>query len=92
MFGGQGPDILRGDAGDDRLFGGQDGDSLEGGAGADLLDGGRGTDERDLPHSATGVAASLASGHGTAGDAAGDVYVSIENMWGCYYDDVLEGR
>ena len=39
----------------------------------------------------TGVTASLARGGGTAGDAAGDVYVSIENMWGSYYADVLEG-
>ncbi len=91
IFGGQGPDILRGDAGNDRLFGGQGDDSLEGGAGADLLDGGAGNDEVTYSSAQSGVAASLASGHGTAGDAAGDVYVSIENMWGSYYDDVLEG-
>ena len=90
IFGGQGYDTLSGGAGNDRLFGGQDGDSLEGGAGADLLDGGAGTDEVTYSTAQTGVTASLASG-GTAGDAAGDVYVSIENMWGSYYDDVLEG-
>ena len=90
IFGGQGYDTLSGGAGNDRLFGGQDGDSLEGGAGADLLDGGAGTDEVTYRTAQSGVTASLASG-GTAGDAAGDVYVSIENMWGSYYDDVLEG-
>ena len=90
IFGGQGYDTLSGGAGNDRLFGGQDGNSLEGGAGADLLDGGAGTDEVTYSTAQTGVTASLASG-GTAGDAAGDVYVSIENMWGSYYDDVLEG-
>src|SRR5215813_2820469 len=90
LFGEQGYDNLSGGAGNDSLFGGQDGDSLEGGPGADYLDGGDGIDEVTYRTAPSGVTASLASG-GTGGDAAGDVYVSIENMWGSNFDDVLEG-
>jgi Ca2+-binding RTX toxin-like protein len=90
LFGEQGFDNLNGGAGNDSLFGGQDNDSLEGSAGADLLDGGAGIDEATYRTAPAGVTASLASG-GTGGDAAGDVYVSIENMWGSNFDDVLEG-
>jgi Ca2+-binding RTX toxin-like protein len=90
LFGEQGFDSLNGGAGNDSLFGGQDNDSLDGGAGADLIDGGAGIDEVSFRAAPAGVIASLASG-GTGGDAAGDVYVSIENMWGSYFDDVLEG-
>jgi Ca2+-binding RTX toxin-like protein len=90
LFGEQGYDTLYGGAGNDSLFGGQDNDSLDGGAGADLIDGGAGSDEVSFRAAAAGVTASLASG-GTGGDAAGDVYVSIENMFGSNFDDVLEG-
>src|SRR5215831_733853 len=90
LFGEQGYDNLSGGAGNDSLFGGPDNDSLEGGPGADLLDGGDGIDEVTYRTAPSGVTASLASG-GTGGDAAGDVYVSIENMWGSNFDDVLEG-
>ena len=90
LFGEQGYDSLNGGAGNDSLFGGQDSDLLEGGAGADLLDGGAGIDEATYRTALAGVTVSLASG-GTGGDAAGDAYVSIENMWGSNFDDVLEG-
>ena len=90
LFGEQGYDSLNGGAGNDSLFGGQDSDSLEGGAGADLFDGGAGIDEATYRTALAGVTVSLASG-GTGGDAAGDAYVSIENMWGSNFDDVLEG-
>ena len=91
LFGEQGHDTLSGDAGNDRLFGGQDGDWLYGGTGADLLDGGGGTDDTAYHNSQSAIVASLVTG-GTAGDAAGDIYVSIENLWGSYHDDILEGN
>src|SRR5215468_6530075 len=90
LFGEQGYDNLSGGAGNDSLFGGPDNDSFEGGSGADFLDSGAGIDEVTYRTAPSGVTASLASG-GTGGDAAGDVYVSIENMWGSNFDDVLEG-
>ncbi|HJZ34030.1 MAG TPA: hypothetical protein VKF35_23130 [Hyphomicrobiaceae bacterium] len=90
LFGEQGFDVLNGGTGNDSLFGGQDNDQLDGGAGADLLDGGAGVDEVAYRTAPAGVTVSLVSG-GTGGDAAGDTYVSIENVWGSNFDDVLEG-
>jgi Ca2+-binding RTX toxin-like protein len=91
LFGESGWDSLSGGAGNDRLFGGEGGDSLDGGAGADFFDGGEGTDDVSYRTAKTGVITSLVSG-GTAGDAAGDSYVSFENMWGSDFDDTLEGN
>jgi Ca2+-binding RTX toxin-like protein len=91
LFGGAGRDTLQGNAGDDRLFGEQGSDSLEGGIGADLIDGGEGIDEATFRTAQAGVIVSLASG-GTAGDAAGDIYISIEDLWGSNHDDFLEGN
>ena len=90
LFGEQGYDSLNGGAGNDSLFGGQDSDSLEGGAGADLFDGGAGIDEATYRTALAGVTVSLASG-GTGGDAAGDAYVSIENMWGSNFECDMGG-
>jgi Ca2+-binding RTX toxin-like protein len=49
-----------------------------------------GNDTVDYSHATAGVAASLASG-GADGAAAGDVYISIENLRGTAYDDTLTG-
>jgi serralysin len=73
VFGGDGDDEIRGEAGDDRLIGG---------AGADLLDGGDGEDTADYSTSATGVTAALDASFPGGGDAAGDVFVSVENLIG----------
>lgn len=91
LFGGAGSDVLRGNAGDDRLFGDEGYDTLYGGAGADFIDGGEGTDRVGFTLAARGVIASLATG-GVSGEAAGDVYVSIEDLYGTEFDDVLEGN
>src|SRR5262245_30941544 len=91
LFGGAGSDTLRGSAGDDRLFGDEGYDALYGGAGADLLDGGEGNDLVGFTLAAHGVITSLATG-GVSGEAAGDIYISIEDLYGTDYDDVLEGN
>src|SRR5215475_2924466 len=88
LFGAAGNDGLQGGAGDDQLFGAAGNDGLEGGLGADLLDGGDGTDAAMYWFESAGVSASLAAG-GTAGAAAGDQYVSIEDLWGSTFNDVL---
>ena len=88
LFGGAG---LQGGDGNDRLFGEQGGDFLYGGAGADLIDGGEGDDTASYALATTGVAASPATG-GTGGEAAGDVFVSIEDLYGSNFDDFLEGN
>src|SRR5262249_52514226 len=90
LFGGAGSDSLQGGGGNDRLFGEQGSDVLYGGGGGGLPDGGDGHDTAPYSLAKTGVAASLATG-GTGGEAAGDVFVSVEDLYGSNYDDFLEG-
>jgi len=66
-------------------------DVLKGGAGADLLDGGSGSDTATYAGSG-GVNVNLATGAASGGHAAGDKFVSIENLTGSSYNDVLAGN
>src|SRR5262245_39414495 len=92
LVGGSESEVLLGLGGDDQLIGGVGGDDvLDGGAGADLIDGGIGFDTLVFWSATAGVALSLVTG-GTGGDAEGDVYVSIENVYGTAFDDFLEGN
>ncbi|MGF6227139.1 Ca2+-binding RTX toxin-like protein [Inquilinus ginsengisoli] len=92
LTGGQGNDTLAGDAGANTLAGWNGNDVLRGGAGADRLDGGVGTDTASYYSATTGVVVSLASGLGSAGEAQGDVLVSIENLSGGQGWDSLYGN
>ncbi len=93
-------DILTGNSGVNRLVGGRGDDILNGGGGNDILVGGEGADEmnggdgaRDAVEygSATSaVVVDLVNG-GSAGDAAGDTYDSVEFVYGSDYDDVIIG-
>ncbi|WP_395672346.1 beta strand repeat-containing protein [Inquilinus sp.] len=80
---------LRGSAFADTLAGDTGNNTLEGGAGADALYGGAGTDTASYAHSAMGVFIDLGYGTVTGGDAAGDTLVSIENLIGSAFNDVL---
>ncbi len=80
LFGEQDDDTLDGGLGDDRLFGGGGNDILRGGAGADRLDGGAGVDLASYFTGTAGVAASLAAGTGSGGEAQGDTLIGIENL------------
>jgi Ca2+-binding RTX toxin-like protein len=89
-----GDDVLEGMAGNDVLEGGarsdrSGGDRLESG---DRLDGGTGVDTASYDMSTEGVFVDLESSTGQGGDAAGDFYVSIENVIGSHHDDVLAGH
>ncbi|MFD2175825.1 beta strand repeat-containing protein [Rhodobacter lacus] len=84
-------DTLTGGADNDTLIGAAGNDLLIGGAGADRLDGGAGTDRASYSTSAVGVSLNLATGSGTAGDAAGDVLTSIEFVIGSAYGDNITG-
>ncbi|WP_431285045.1 Calx-beta domain-containing protein [Humitalea sp. 24SJ18S-53] len=84
-------DWLGGDRLDNRLEGGYGDDTLTGGAGGDVLDGGAGSDIASYVDSATGVKASLSALAGDTGDAAGDKYISIENLEGSSFNDWLTG-
>jgi Ca2+-binding RTX toxin-like protein len=86
-------DYLSGGGGDDQISGGLGDDLLTGGAGADKLDGGGGTDTISYAESETGVEVDLTRGTGTGygSSAEGDTYVSIENVIGSAFHDVLTG-
>ena len=91
MLGTEGSDYLAGGAGNDTIRGRGGDDLLIGGPGADVLDGGGGTDAVSYLDASAGVTLSLLTG-GTGGEAAGDSFISIENVEGSEYDDVLEGN
>ncbi len=92
LFGGNLDDVLHGGLGADSLVGGSDHDVLIGGQGADTLDGGNGI--RDLASyaaSSSAVAVDLLAGTGSGGDAAGDVLVNVEQLFGSDHSDLLSG-
>jgi len=91
LVGYSGNDTLNGSSGNDDLFGLGDDDVLLGGAGADSINGGGGTDTASYFNAGSGVSASLEAAGGITGDAAGDTYFSIENLFGSTHDDLLEG-
>ena len=86
-----GDDSLAGQGGDDQLFGEDGDDVLEGGLGADRLHGGDGVDIASYVGSAARVIVNLGSGYRVGGDAAGDIYDSIEGLRGSGLNDVLVG-
>ena len=88
----KGKDDLFGYGGNDRLYGGDDNDRLIGGTGADYLDGGSGDDEAAYWHATSAVVADLEDASRNTGEAAGDVYVSIERLAGSGHDDDLYGN
>jgi Ca2+-binding RTX toxin-like protein len=90
LFGDNGNDTLDGGSANDKLYGGNGNDLLIGGAGADTMDGGAGTDTASYQTAAAGVTVNRATNVHT-GDAAGDVFVSIEVVKGSDHADVMIG-
>jgi Ca2+-binding RTX toxin-like protein len=78
-------DHFYGMSGDNRMYGEGGNDTFHGGGGPDLYDGGSGLDHVTYEASSSAVTVDLAAG-GTAGDAAGDTYVSIENLTGSRHE------
>lgn len=91
MYGGGGPDILYGGTGGDNLIGGGGRDILDGGRGADRLDGGAGNDTAGYVSAGSGVLVDLSNPERNTGDAKGDTFRSIENLWGTGRGDTLIG-
>ena len=91
ISGGAGNDELFGAAGADALFGDEDDDILSGGPGGDALDGGSGNDTASYENSTASVVVDLSQPAVNTGDAAGDIYVSIENLRGSLLGDSLVG-
>ena len=105
LDGGIGDDVLEGGTHNDTLTGGAGNDTLRGGAGVDLLIGGAGGDRFNGGSGAVGevdtvsyaaatagVTLNLATGTGTGGDAAGDVFEdAIERIVGSAFADNITG-
>jgi serralysin len=89
--GNNGHDVLKGFGGTDTLKGGSGGDQLSGGAGADLLDGGADFDFAVYTDAASRVLVDLMNMARNQGEAAGDVYVSIEGLKGSSHNDEFSG-
>lgn len=92
IWGGDGRDVIYGRGGDDVLFGQDGGDVFIGGEGADRLEGGKGIDRAAYWNATTGVRADLISAGTNTGEAAGDIFKSIENLHGGNFDDDLRGN
>lgn len=70
------------------ITGGSGNDTLTGAAGADTLNGGSGTDIANYSNATAGVTIDLKTGAHT-GDAAGDVFNSIEGFLGSTFNDTF---
>jgi serralysin len=91
MFGAAGDDTLDGAAGSDTLSGDEGADHLYGGADGDVLAGGAGFDFARYDNAVAGVTVNLSTGSGTAGEAAGDMLISVEGLVGSQFGDDLTG-
>jgi Ca2+-binding RTX toxin-like protein len=92
VVGGRNVDRLLGNDGADSLYGGGGADILIGGGTGDRLVGGTGRDTASYAGSKVGVVANLAKAKKNKGEAAGDQYVSIENLTGSAKSDKLTGN
>jgi Ca2+-binding RTX toxin-like protein len=91
ILGLDGNDQIHGLGGNDALLGGNGDDQIFGGEGTDFIDGGIGFDYARYDFASSGVAISLATGSGTAGEATGDFLVNIEGLVGSFNPDFLVG-
>ncbi|CTQ34811.1 hypothetical protein [Jannaschia rubra] len=91
LDGGAGADTLAGGAGADILTGGTGNDVLIGGLGQDRLDGGAGIDRAQYHTASSGVVVDMATPSLNTGEAAGDVFIGIENLHGSAHGDDLRG-
>ena len=93
ISGGDGHDYLRGGGGNDQLSGDNGDDYLDGGPGDDVLDGGAGIDRAAFHTSPNGVHVDL-NIQGVPQDTGFgfDTLISIENLSGTTFDDVLTGN
>ncbi|MCZ8260959.1 MAG: cadherin domain-containing protein, partial [Beijerinckiaceae bacterium] len=86
-----GNDTLNGTGEDDIMNGLAGNDTLNGSARADVMNGGADSDTVVYDLSGSGVTVNLATNSATGGDAEGDTFIDIENIFGSSNDDSLTG-
>ncbi len=91
LYGGSGDDELYGESGDDALYGEYGFDTLAGGGGNDWLDGGTGIDTADFSNATAAVTVDLALSMDQAVGQGTDQLISIENVTGGDFNDILKG-
>lgn len=91
LTGWAGNDSLWGYGGGDKLDGGDGNDYLVGASDADTFIGGNGNDTVSYYFAASGLIARLDSPARNTGEAAGDIYSSVENLYGSQFADTLCG-
>jgi Ca2+-binding RTX toxin-like protein len=95
LWGNTGNDTILGRAGQDYLYGGEGDDWLDGGADGDWMDGGAGEDWITYEASTAGVTVNMAlsttTGANKGGDAAGDMFINVENVNGSAFNDIITG-
>lgn len=84
-------DTLTGNGEDNRLLGDGGDDILEGLAGADVIHGGKGTDNASYRNSTAGINIDLLNRTASGGHAEGDKLVSIEEIDGSDFGDIIQG-
>lgn len=84
-------DKLFGNDFDNIIYGVEGSDTIYGSAGADEIHGGSSDDTIDYRYAPKGVTVDLSQNKGLEGIAEGDTYISIENITGSHYRDVLIG-
>nr|WP_316650491.1 hypothetical protein [uncultured Gellertiella sp.] len=84
-------DTLSGDGNANLLKGGAGDDTFFTDLGADTLEGGTGIDTANYGNSASGITVNLATNVNVGGDAQGDTLVSVENVTGSRFNDVITG-
>ncbi|WP_371226358.1 beta strand repeat-containing protein [Roseovarius sp. 2305UL8-3] len=91
LYGTTAANEMNGYEGNDTLFGGSGSDVLSGGEGADYMNGGTGIDTASYAGATSGVGLRLFDTGFRSGEAVGDELVSIENLVGSAFDDLLIG-
>ncbi len=91
IYGFDGNDTLNGGVGDDILYAGSGDDSIFGGAGEDMIFGQSGVDTVSYELAAAAVWLDLGNSGLSGGDAAGDVFTSIERFRLSAYGDTFFG-
>ena len=91
IYGRGGDDKLYGLGGSDKLYGEGGNDKLYGGTGNDRLDGGSGIDTASYTDATGAFTVSLLT-NTSSGNRGADTLVSIENLEGGAYNDVLTGN